>query len=383
MDLDERIGRLADALAAAGRLADPRWRDALFAVPRHLFAPERAWAVPDRPRAEGVAIDRAADPATWWELVYADAAIAVQVDDGAGDPAAGTGAWTNSLSAPGIVLPFLEELHVLPHQRVLEIGTGTGWTAGLLAWLLGDGAVTSVEIDEALAGRAVANLRAAGLAPRVVAGDGAAGFAEDAPYDRVHVTCGVDRVPFSWVEQTRPGGVIVLPWSPGWGLGHLARLVVGDGVAVGRLLEPAGFMMLRSQRRPFGTPDDPGAAAGSATQIDPRVLAGDAPGAEVAINALVPGVRMQLESAPDGSVRFWAVLDGPVVGGTAWAAADFSPGLPEFRVRQSGERRLWDEVENAYLRWVGWGQPARDRFGLTVGPDGQQVWLDRPDFIVR
>ncbi|RMI39261.1 protein-L-isoaspartate(D-aspartate) O-methyltransferase [Actinomadura harenae] len=376
-----RIDRLADELTARGRLTDPRWREALHAVPRHRFVPPAAWAVPDRPGGTGFRVDRDADPAAWWDAVYADTAIATQVDEGAGDPAEPAGAWTSSCSAPGVVCAFLELLRPLAHHRVLEIGTGSGWTAGLLTARLGPGLVTSVEIDEALAARAAANLASLSLSPRLVVGDGAAGDASGAPYDRVHVTCGVDRVPPAWAAQTRPGGVIVLPWSPGWGIGHLAVLAVtADGAALGRLAGPAGFMMLRSQRRPFGPPrtgvTDPRSIA-SATRTDPRGLLGASPGAEVAIAALVPDVRAHVEIAVDGSSRFWAVenrADDP-----AWASVEYLPGRAEYPVHQYGDRRLWDEVEAAYQHWIAWGRPDRDRFGLTVAPSGQQIWLDRPD----
>ncbi|WP_067485985.1 methyltransferase domain-containing protein [Actinomadura hibisca] len=361
---------LADLLLSAGRLADERWRDGLLAVPRHLFVPARACAVPDRPRHAAFDIDRDADPDLWRETVYSDSVIAVQVD--------GQGTWTSSCSAPGIVVPFLQELRPLEHHRVLEIGTGTGWTAALLSWRVGEKNVTSVEIDAELSERARANLEAAGYAPRLVVGDGAKGFAEGAPYDRVHVTCGVERVPYAWVEQSRPGAVMVLPWSPPWGPGHLARFTVAEGAAVGRLLGSCGFMMLRSQRRPLGPPDGAveqrAEAARSVTRVDPRTLVGDAAGLDLAIAGLVPGVRSLLEGAMDGSVRLWAISDDP-----AWATVDFVPGRAEFEVRQHGARRLWDEVEAAFLRWVGWGQPGRERFGVTVSAEGQRVWLDRPD----
>ncbi|WP_034483458.1 methyltransferase domain-containing protein [Actinomadura oligospora] len=376
-----RIDRLADELTALGGLADPRWRAALHAVPRHRFVPRAAWAVPDRPGGTGFPIDLETDPAAWWDAVYADTAIATQVAEGAGDPAQPAGPWTSSCSAPGVVVTFLEALRPLDHHRVLEIGTGSGWTAGLLTSRLGPGLVTSVEIDEALAARAAANLASLDLSPHLVVGDGAAGDPSGAPYDRVHVTCGVDQVPSAWAAQTRPGGVIVLPWSPGWGIGHLAVLTVTtDGAALGRLSGPAGFMMLRSQRRPGGPPaaSATGAkAAVAATRTDPRGLLGASPGAEVAIAALVPGVRAYAEMAVDGSCRFWAIesrADDP-----AWASVDFLPGRDDYPVHQYGDRRLWDEVETAYQHWIAWGRPDRDRFGLTAAPSGQQVWLDRPD----
>ncbi|MWK38305.1 hypothetical protein GEV43_32545 [Actinomadura sp. J1-007] len=93
--------------------------------------------------------------------------------------------------------------------RHCEAGTfvrapGTGWTAALLTEF-GAG-ILSVEVDPAVADQAAANLKAAGHAPRLVVGDGAAGWPPGAPYDRVHATAAVARVPYPWVEQTRLRG---------------------------------------------------------------------------------------------------------------------------------------------------------------------------------
>jgi protein-L-isoaspartate(D-aspartate) O-methyltransferase len=57
---------------------------------------------------------------------------------------------------------------------------------------------------------------------------------------------------------------------------------------------------------------------------------------------------------------------------------DYEPGRAEFAVEQSGGRRLWDEAAAAYLQWVAWGSPEQDRFGMTVTPEGQTIWLDSP-----
>jgi protein-L-isoaspartate(D-aspartate) O-methyltransferase len=305
--------------------------------------------------------------------VYADAAVITQVRDGGGDPATGEGPWTSSLSAPGAVASFLELLAPRDHDRVLEIGTGTGWTAGLLSARLGAGCVTSIEVDEAVAKQAAANLEKAGLFPVLLTGDGAEGAPEGAPYDRVHVTCGVTTVPYAWVEQTRPGGVIVLPWMPEFADGHKARLTVtGDGRAIGRLHGTVAYMMLRAQRG-AGVPE-PGDGTESATKLDPRTVTGDSYGADVAIAGMLPDVLGAERTTADG--RFVLVLADTA--GTSTASCEHRPGAREHLVRQSGPRRLWDEVADAYLRWVGWGSPGRERFGLTVGPDGQQVWRDDP-----
>ncbi|MEU6041724.1 methyltransferase domain-containing protein [Actinomadura sp. NPDC047616] len=383
------IDQLADRLAAAGDLTRPEWRQAMHAAPRHLFTPARAWCVPDGP---GVAhtIDRAADPRGWWDGAYADAAIITQIADGDADPATGQGPWTSSLSAPGAVMTFLELLAPRPGDRVLEIGTGTGWTAALLSARLGDDRVTSVEVDPAVAEQAAANLRAAGFTPTLLTGEGADGAPDGAPYDRVHVTCGVTTVPYAWVRQTRPGGVLVFPWMPEFAGGHKARLTVtGDGRAIGRFHGSASYMMLRAQRGPqLQVPDEPAGVPGveeSMTLLDPRTVVGDSYGADVAIAGMLPdvmGAERSTRPHDDGSdgeggEGRWCLILADTAG-TSWACCRHRPGAREHLVHQAGPRRLWDEVADAYLRWVGWGSPGRNRFGMTITATGQQVWRDDP-----
>jgi protein-L-isoaspartate O-methyltransferase len=68
-------------------------------------------------------------------------------------------------------------------------------------------------------------------------------------FDRLHVTCGVSRIPYAWITQLSPGGVAVLPWMPDGQNGYQVRLTArGDGTATGTFHGPAGYMMLRAQR---------------------------------------------------------------------------------------------------------------------------------------
>jgi protein-L-isoaspartate(D-aspartate) O-methyltransferase len=235
-------------VAALERLGDlGPWRDALLKVPRHLFVPERAWCTPDD--SPGYLIDRERDPAAWLEAAYTDMAIVTQLDDGATDVATGQGEYSSSLSAPSVIVAGLSLLNAQPGDRVLEIGTGTGWTAGLLSSRVGQDNLSSIEIDPQLADQAAKNLKAAGWRPHLVTGDGALGWLSGGPYERVHVTCGVREVPYVWVEQTRPGGVIILPLMASDSSGQLTRLVVQhDGSAVGQFYGEVNFMMLRAQR---------------------------------------------------------------------------------------------------------------------------------------
>ncbi|WP_067488087.1 methyltransferase domain-containing protein [Actinomadura hibisca] len=221
------------------------WKGALRAVPRHLFIPSPAYVSPDdRP---GYVIDREADPETWLRACYADEAIITQIDDGAFPitEAVREGArFTSSASAPSTVVAFLSLLGTREGHNVLEIGTGTGWTAALLSAVVGEPAVTTVEVDPQVSQRASRNLHAAGHAPRLITADGTNGFPDGAPYDRIHVTCGINDVPPAWIEQTRPGGIIVAPYR-----GELASIVVREGGELRvRTYGRARFMMLRSQR---------------------------------------------------------------------------------------------------------------------------------------
>ncbi|MFD3685377.1 protein-L-isoaspartate(D-aspartate) O-methyltransferase [Nocardiopsis sp. NPDC058631] len=363
---------LVVALARSGYLTEPRWRDAFLAVPREEFVPPVAWAVP----TDGTPphpIDRQTGPARWRAAVYTDTAVVTQTDDGEGDPATGTGTGTSSASAPGMVAAFLELLDPYPGDRVLEIGTGTGWTAALLSTVLGSDAVTSIEVDDQVAGQASVNLGRIGLFPTLITGDGALGWKRGAPYDGIHVTCGVREVPLPWVEQTRPGGSIVLPWVPGFNHGHQVKLTaLGDGRAVGRFAGGSTYMLMRAQR-PAGPDFDGGGWREGATPLDPRRVTHAAPGAHVTISGMVPDVQAHGAAGADGTFQMW-VWDG-----SSQARVAYDPGFERSGVEQRGPRDLWNEVEAAYLAWAGWGRPGRDRFGLTVTAAGHQVWLDAPD----
>jgi protein-L-isoaspartate(D-aspartate) O-methyltransferase len=99
-----------------------------------------------------------------------------------------------------------------PGDQVLEIGTGTGYNAALLAHIVGaEGRVTSVEIDRDVAVGARRALLAAGSPARVVVGDGHAGWRAAAPVDAAVVTASTEVVPRAWFDQLRPGGRLVVP----------------------------------------------------------------------------------------------------------------------------------------------------------------------------
>jgi protein-L-isoaspartate O-methyltransferase len=156
------ITALRDLTALVGDDLPDSWRPVFTATPRELFIPDRALWV--RCGNVKIPIDRDADPDTWLTAVYSNDFIVTQVDDGV---AGGEGDCTSS-STPSIMLVMLNALDVHEGQRVLEIGTGTGYNAALLAHRLGADNVVSVEIDSEIAERARANLATADRTIRVV-----------------------------------------------------------------------------------------------------------------------------------------------------------------------------------------------------------------------
>ncbi|MFZ0122220.1 MAG: hypothetical protein WAL99_22820 [Pseudonocardiaceae bacterium] len=97
----------------------------------------------------------------------------------------------------------------------------------------------------------------AGYRPLVITGDGAEGYPDAAPYDRVVATAAVrETVPHSWLRQTRPGGLIVTPWGTDYCNGVMLTLhVTTEGSATGRFHGDLAFMRLRAHHRRFYEPD--------------------------------------------------------------------------------------------------------------------------------
>ncbi|MFE7130877.1 protein-L-isoaspartate O-methyltransferase [Streptomyces sp. NPDC057638] len=120
---------------------------------------------------------------------------------------------TTQRSNPAVIHRELTNLHVPEGGRVLEIGTGSGYSGALLARLTGPtGSVTSIDIDPYLARWANLIHREHGLDHvRCHPGDGTRGHAAGAPYDRVVAWCTPPLLPRTWVEQTADGGLIVTP----------------------------------------------------------------------------------------------------------------------------------------------------------------------------
>jgi len=173
----ERKRMVEEQLAAPERnIQNRRVLDAMATVPRHQFVPKALK-----------------------NLAYRDEPLPI-----------GQG---QTISQPFIVAFMTEQLDPKPTDRVLEIGTGSGYQAAVLSQLAAE--VYTIEIIEPLAKRAEANLKRLGYNNvKVLAGDGYQGWPDHAPFDGIIVTCAPDHIPQPLVEQLRDGGRMIIPVGP-------------------------------------------------------------------------------------------------------------------------------------------------------------------------
>lgn len=376
---------LVNELEASGHLTT-EWRPSFLVMPRHQFIPNTIWRPdPDRRGPDLVPLRRDEQPDQWLKVAAGDDFVITQVDDG--NPVGGHvgNLITSSASMPRVVALMLKHLDIRSGERVLEIGTGTGWNAALLAHRLGADRVTTIEVDPQIAAHARKSLSDAGFGDvTVITGDGALGYPPGAPYDRLIATVACTQMPYAWVAQIRPGGRIV---AASWALDYhgllLALTVAKDGTATGHAVDHVAFMRLRDQRAGprydvFSSTDtEEERATVTETCVHPaEVASGDyALGAVIAIGTRVADCQMDYFPSKDpeshnGTLR---LVDHD---SRSWARLYYDhDNTPPYPVHQYGPRRLWDEVEAAHHWWVGQGRPGADRWRFTVAPLEQRIEL--------
>jgi protein-L-isoaspartate(D-aspartate) O-methyltransferase len=154
-----------------------------------------------------------------------------------------------TISQPYVVAYMTEQLEVGPGQRVLEIGTGSGYQAAVLSRLARE--VVSVERYRTLADSARERLKTLGYSNvTVLAGDGFAGAPERAPFDRIMVTAAAEEVAETLLAQLSEGGMMVLPVGPVGGTQHIVRLCKAPaGLTRQKLIAVRFVPLLRGQAR--------------------------------------------------------------------------------------------------------------------------------------
>ncbi|MGH7825727.1 MAG: protein-L-isoaspartate(D-aspartate) O-methyltransferase [Candidatus Binatia bacterium] len=168
----ERDKMIREQLAAR-QIRDPKVIEAMRAVPRHLF-------VPDEVKSNA----------------YEDRPLPIGKDQ--------------TISQPYMVALMVQALELNGNEKVLEIGTGSGYETAILAELSAQ--VFSIERLEDLAARAQTLLAALGYQNiRIKVGDGTLGWQEHAPYDAIVITASSPQIPRPLIEQLHPNGIFILP----------------------------------------------------------------------------------------------------------------------------------------------------------------------------
>lgn len=339
---------LADHLLGDGVLRDSKWLKAFRQVPRHEFLPHFYRQLPD-----GEWEHVTARHPEWLELVYTDRVWVTQFD---GDDTVTGGRPTCSSSMPTIMAIMLEALTVHTGQSVLEVGTGTGYNAALLCHAVGADHVTTIDVDPNISQRARERLHRNGFTPTCVTGDGALGHPAGAPYDRMLATCSVATVPPAWLEQTRPGGLVVTTLHRPIGAGLVRIVSNGDGTGQGDVLAEDGrFMPMRAHARP-------------------PAFAGEGP-----YERRTTTLPMDTVTNPASPFEFFAGIALPdVVAGQDWLGHPDGSWVHHHgsHVDQGGPRNLWDIAEQAVTEWSDLGKPRRHHFGVTVEHDDQFLTLN-------
>jgi protein-L-isoaspartate(D-aspartate) O-methyltransferase len=165
--------RLAERIARHTGIDDPRLLEAFRRVPRHRFVPE-----------------------FMREHAHEDRALPIGEDQ--------------TISQPSMIALMFDALELQPEHRVLEVGAGSGYAAALLGELVSQ--VDAIEVRPNLCQRAGQTLQELGVTNvRVHCRNGAFGLPEHAPYDRILVSAGAQRVPPALVAELAPGGRIAIP----------------------------------------------------------------------------------------------------------------------------------------------------------------------------
>lgn len=364
VDWTAYAARLADELTASGKLWSAPWQAAIRAVPRHELVPVRYQ------RERGTNHWFSIDTTDELDLVYSNTALFVLPDG------------LSSTSMPALMTRMLEILDVHDGHDVLEIGAGTGYNVGLLSHRLGDQHVFAVDVEPTLIQLARHRLAKIGYRPTLVTGDGVNGLPAHAPYDRIIATCSIPAVPWSWIEQTRKDGLILANVTPAPLAGNLVLLHRGDDCAEGRFERTYGSFMAMRRRgesyqptRRHPTRDRRTARSRSSTLGTTR------PWEHLVLWFLAhfhlpPGISFGLcgkdTSAPP-TTTFLSAADG------SWCEIDSDSSGGAHQVWEAGPHQLWRIIEDTHATWLTMARPGWERFGLTVRPAAQWVWLDSPD----
>jgi protein-L-isoaspartate(D-aspartate) O-methyltransferase len=364
--------RLADQLHATGDLRTTAWHKAIAEVPRHVLVPTAY----QTQQSHGAISHRRLNTAENLGLVYSTSTLVTTVVPNK----YGSLVPVSSSTKPDLMVRMLETLDIRDGQRILEIGTGTGYNAALLAHRLGDDNVFSIDIDPELVNTARQRLAHIGHHPHLAVHDGADGWPQHAPYHRIIATCGVRQIPWTWYDQLTPDGQLLVDFKP-----HGGNLVLLEKKAdrlEGRFTARyAAFMVMRQHddhdkpSPPWQPEISPGRHRLTVTPVEPPSIVGF-------LRSVISTTPLRRGYIFDNQTRQPTAIKLTAADGSCCEVDLFPDRNGTRAVREGGPTPLWAEIERVYQQWHDWGEPGWDRVGLTVRPQTWTVWLDEPHNII-
>jgi protein-L-isoaspartate(D-aspartate) O-methyltransferase len=361
-----------------GRSLELRVREAFLQVPRHAFL-QRYYE--GRVVRTAPPLSDKAEWHTWLASMYRDQALTTEIDE--------RGLPTSSSSQPSVMAALLEELSTQPGHTILEIGTGTGYNAALLATLVGDPhLITTVDINPALvdaAHRSIEHIVGPGVS--IHTWNGIDGYAPHAPYDRIIATGSYLPIPQAWIAQLKPEGKLVMDLRGHLSGGLLTLTKHTDGTATGAFLskwQHIGFMQLRSPQNAFASP--PSIQGYQQFPLVEKIhLADNEQTYEYALHFSL----YEHFHGKDDEVNVWLQWCFPGLS-IKWkriglntvtvltdhltsTVATLEQKGQDIEVSVWGTRPLWSEIVNAYQGWLRTEKPGLEQYTLLVDQQGRQT----------
>jgi protein-L-isoaspartate O-methyltransferase len=366
---------LADALEESGDLRSAHWRAAVEDTPRHEF-------VPYYYRNEGGSPTiwrrlESADGAEWLEPIYTNSTLVTHLDPSTvrRHSEGFTGFPTASSTQPSLMVRMLEALTIEPDHTVLEIGTGTGYNAALLAHGLADARqLTTVDIDPELADAARRRLKSHDHDVTVLACD-ASTYQWPRTYDRIIVTCALPRIDGRLLAAVAPNGRVIVNVMPPMSGGLAVLTAKTDGSLEGRFHRDGGsFMPARQDSTRYTPPAAPHEQVVETGDTRIPLDAFDDYHFLFMLAAHLPGASLRYGTNEAGQVTRQLVMpDG------SWTETTYDGERP-LMYHEYGE--IWPTADRCWDWFVRQGRPSWERFGLTVTPDAHHFWFDNPDDVL-
>ncbi len=377
-DLAARLRQqMVESLLQAGALQAPALAQAFLRIPREAFVPY-------------FYEQEATSPTMVWKLVctdemsrenylaavYRNQSLVTKLDERR---------WpVSSSSQPAVMARMLEALDVQPGQRVLEIGTGSGYNAALLATLTGEASqVVTIERDAELAATAREALECVlGPGVTVIVGDGVIGWQPEAPYDRIIATASAPTLPMAWVEQLRSGGTLVMDLQGTLASGFLVVEKTATGVSGNFLQEPLHFMPLETEaitmpHTKLASLLQQGCQA-TFTQEDDAVFpeALFDPAFRWFVQWRIPGCqvskRKQLQRDTESVIHSILVIEP-----ASQTLVRFQKQQEEaaWRGEVFGSTQFWQELQQAYAAFHALGEPGQQQYQLVAEEEGPTLLI--------